>query len=114
MKKVMNKLRSSRGETLVESMAAILIFTLASILFLSMVNAASTTNLAVRQEEERVQATVNAAESGEGLGEERTTASIQVFKEEDTEKAHPLLTVSVDNIAIAGDRNGLYAYYYAP
>lgn len=49
MKKFISRLRSNRGESLIESMAAILVFTLASILFLSMVNGAANINRAARE-----------------------------------------------------------------
>lgn len=44
MKKIFGKFRSRAGETLVEAMAAILVFTLASILLFTMVNSASRLN----------------------------------------------------------------------
>lgn len=49
MKKFISRLRSNQGESLIESMAAILVFTLASILFLSMVNGAANINRAARE-----------------------------------------------------------------
>lgn len=50
MKGVLSKLRSKRGETLIESLAAILVFTLSSIIFLTMVSSASHINQTVKAE----------------------------------------------------------------
>lgn len=62
MKKLMKKLRMSRGETLVESMCAILIFTLASVLFLNMISGASKINRTVDRENEEVWTALSLAE----------------------------------------------------
>lgn len=51
MKAFMKRLRSRRGETLVESLVSILIFTLASILLLSMAASATRINATVREED---------------------------------------------------------------
>ena len=50
MKHVMKRLKSKAGETLVESMAAILIFTFASIIMLSMVSYAADINTAAKED----------------------------------------------------------------
>lgn len=63
MKTIFRRLKSTRGESLIESMAAILIFTFASILFLSMVNAAADVNLSVREADDAFQAQQQAVES---------------------------------------------------
>lgn len=62
MKALMNKLRTSSGETLVESLASILIFTLASLVMFSMVTVALRVNTAVKQWDLENQRQVNAAE----------------------------------------------------
>lgn len=63
MKTIFRRLKSTRGESLIESMAAILIFTFASILFLSMVNAAADVNLSVREADDAFQSQQQAVES---------------------------------------------------
>lgn len=62
MKTLMNKLRSHAGETLVEAMAAILVFTLASIMLFTMVNAASTINKQALKSDAEVSAELYFAE----------------------------------------------------
>ena len=50
MKKLFSRLRGSRGESLIESLAAILVFTLSSIIFLTMVTSANNINRTVKDE----------------------------------------------------------------
>lgn len=63
MKKLLKRLKSTRGESLIESMAAILIFTFASILFLSLVNAAADVNLSVQEADDDFQTQQRTVES---------------------------------------------------
>ena len=49
MKKAMKRLRSKHGETLVETMAAILVFTLSSVMLFSMLTSASNINATVQE-----------------------------------------------------------------
>ena len=58
-------LKDKRGESLVESLAAILIFTMASIIMFSMVTTAVRINAAARDREAEVQTQLVAAESAE-------------------------------------------------
>ena len=58
------KLRSRKGETLVEAMVSILVFTLSSILLLTMVTAASNINKAAKEADASRQAQLSAAEEG--------------------------------------------------
>ena len=51
MRNFLKKLRSTAGETLVESMASVLIFTLSSIILLSMVASASRLNRIAKEED---------------------------------------------------------------
>ena len=50
MKEILSTLRGKQGETLIESLAAILVFTLSSIIFLTMVSSASHINQTVKAE----------------------------------------------------------------
>lgn len=63
MKKLLSRLRDSRGETLVEALMSILIFTLSSILLFSMLASASNINSAVRAADEERQSQLSIAES---------------------------------------------------
>lgn len=49
MKKILSRLKSKKGETLVESMAGILIFTFGSIIMLSMITSAADINTAAKE-----------------------------------------------------------------
>ena len=51
----MKKLKSKKGETLIESMASVLIFTLSSILLLTMISSANRMNEAAKRESEDYQ-----------------------------------------------------------
>ena len=55
MKKIIKKIRSKAGERLFESLAAILIFTMGSIVLLSLCSAASDINMQVRKTEQKIQ-----------------------------------------------------------
>ena len=55
MKKIIRKLKSKAGESLVESMAAILIFTLSSIALLSMISASADINRTAKVADEQFQ-----------------------------------------------------------
>lgn len=63
MKKLFLRLRSSRGESLIESLAAILVFTLSSIIFLTMVTSANNINRTVKDEYAAFQAQQQAIEN---------------------------------------------------
>lgn len=52
MKKILQRIRNKKGESLVESLVSILIFTLASVLLLTMVSSASRINTTVKDEDE--------------------------------------------------------------
>ena len=62
MNMIFKKLRSRAGESLVESLAAILVVTMASIVMYSMVSAAADINLAAKRNDEAVQEQLIAAE----------------------------------------------------
>ena len=63
MKRLIKKLRNKKGESLVESLTAILIFTFASIILLSMVATAAKINQTVKQEDEQIAAELYYAEA---------------------------------------------------
>lgn len=65
MKAIFNKLRSKAGESLVESLAAILIFTMASIVMFSMVTTAGDINNTAKRMDAENQAHMVAVEKGE-------------------------------------------------
>ena len=63
MKKLFSRLRNARGETLVEALVSILIFTLSSILLFSMLVSASNINRAARAADADRQSQLNFAEA---------------------------------------------------
>ena len=72
MNLILKKLRSKAGESLVESMAAILIFTMASLVMYTMVTAAGDINKTAKEKDQQIQTQMLAAEMGEGAGQEGT------------------------------------------
>lgn len=65
MKAILNKLKSKAGESLVESLAAILVFTMASIVMYSMVTSAADINRTAKEMDAQNQAHMIAVEKGE-------------------------------------------------
>ena len=65
MKHLIARLRKRSGETLVESLAAILVFTLSSLLLFSMVNTANRINEDTKKADQERQSQLVVAESGE-------------------------------------------------
>lgn len=62
MNKILRRLRSKAGESLIESMAAILIFTMGSIIMLSMVSTAADINVKTKDADDSYNDQVAAAE----------------------------------------------------
>lgn len=102
MMRLYKKLHSRLGETLVETMAAILIFTFSSIILLSMIAAATKLNAAAKESDSTISAELNAAESQDGAGE---AASITIHPSESSSQ-----TVSVNRFS-SGDGT-LYSYSF--
>ena len=61
-------LKNKKGESLIETLAAILVFTMASIALYSMVTTAAGINIRVHQNDVRVQQEMEVAEKAEGPG----------------------------------------------
>lgn len=112
MKTILTKLKSARGESLIETMAAILIFTFASILFLSLVTSAANINISVNEADEAFQAQQAAVEATPGAAAPTAAAVLFVDKNNDgvindDEK------IATANMALVttGDEDSLYTYY---
>ena len=104
MKILLTRLKETRGETLIESMIAILIFTFASILFLTLVTSAANINTTVKEADESFQAQQLAVEKNE-----TATASATVsLKKGDTEllKENAYTNFVVTDV----EDDALYAY----
>lgn len=104
------KLKSKAGESLIESLCAILIFTMASIVMFSMVSAANDINGEAKEQDAKNQAHLVAVEKGENKSGEGT---VQFVINGDND-----LSVSVDVYGGAdssGNSDGsLYAYFVKP
>lgn len=113
MKKLIGRLKSTRGESLIESMAAILIFTFASILFLALVNAAADVNLSVREADDAFQTqlqTVEISPSPSFLTTPNAEAVLYPTKEDGTpDESNPLPVVEMTLVTADGD-DALYTY----
>ena len=104
MKTIFRRLKSTRGESLIESMAAILIFTFASILFLSMVNAAADVNLSVREADDDFQIQQQAVESVTS-----PTANAKAVLYQDVSDDETLATVNMALVTTEGE-DALYTW----
>ena len=107
MHRLFKKLRSQKGESLIESLVSILIFTCASIALYSMVTSAADINRIARDADETSQAQMLIAEQGEG--ESKTgTVTISLGDGESFDIAVDIYG-GVDSEGNVND--SLYAYY---
>lgn len=100
VKTMLRKLKSRKGESLIESLAAILIFTMASIAMYSMVTAAADINITVKDVEKEYNQQLLVAEQGENSSGEGTVTMVM--------DGHTLATVPVE---IYGAEGELFSYY---
>ena len=107
MKKLIRKLKQKAGETLVEAICAILIFTLASTGMYTMVMAAAKINTIAKETDAEIQRQMTIAEKGEvDSGDGKVVMSIT-----DSNDVNHVIEVYVD---ICGEEGDLYAYYKKP
>ena len=99
MSKLYERIRQKRGETLIESMSAILIFTFASIALLTMLMTAGDLNENAAQWAEAQGAAMEQAEKGEGEG---IPGSVTVTLHGEQ---------GVVQVEVFGEGDGPYAYY---
>ena len=107
MKKCFLRLRDARGETLVEALLSILIFTLSSILLFSMLASASNINHAARIADEERQSQLSIAETGTDSG---TTADISIAYPDLNAESIQTVTVNISR----KESGALYAFFRAP
>ena len=106
MKAMFRKLKSKVGESLVETLAAILIFTMASIVMYSMVTSAGDINRTAKEMDTKNQAHLAAVEKGQ---ESAKTGSSLISFYMDNE------LIAQSNVDIyGGNDDSLYAYFLAP
>ena len=106
MNMMFRKLRSRRGETLVETLASILVVTLASIVMYSMVTAAADINTTAKRNDQTVQEQLIAAERAE-QGDRTGSGKIYMFIEVNGE-TEEIAEVDVD---IFGAEGELFSYF---
>ena len=110
MKKIIRRLKSKAGESLVESMAAILIFTLSSIALLSMISASADINRTAKVADQQFQKQMTVVEKAESTDAETgyvaKTGYVTFMVNDDT--------VAQDKVYICQEKDNdsaLYAYY---
>lgn len=107
MHNIVKRIRNKRGETLVESMASILIFTFASIIMLTMISAATDINQVAKEADRAHFEVLVEAEMAEG---DAQTGQV-VFSIGQMGSANEQ-TVTVDVYGEAPANGGVYAYYF--
>ncbi len=106
MEHLIKKLKSKAGESLVESMAAILIFTLTSIALLSMISASADINRTAKVADEQFQQQMVVVEKAEAQGDNSTPGRV-TFTVNDKQ-------IAQDEVYICREKDNdsaLYAYY---
>ena len=104
----MKKLRSNRGETLLETLVATLIFTFGSIIMLTMISSAAKINDAAKRADEKYYTDMTIVEKAEFASGVSPTGSV-------TFRFQEIYAPGLEDTApvyISGDpASGLYAYY---
>ena len=115
MKKIIRKLKSKAGESLVESMAAILIFTLSSIALLSMISASADINRTAKVADQQFQKQMTVVEKAESTdaetGTRAETGYVTFMINKDPNNP---VSIAEDKVYICQEKDNdsaLYAYY---
>ena len=109
MRVFFKKLKSKVGESLIESLCAILIFTMASVVLYSMVSVSADINGKAKQQDRENQQHMIAVETADDIVQ--NGSAVFVFKLKNDENA----TIARVKADIYGGKNGsLYAYYVQP
>lgn len=103
MMQIIRKLKSKKGESLVESLCAILIFTMASIVLFSMVSTAGDINSKAKAKDAENQAHMVAVEKGESAAKNGTGTITFTFGSS--------VDLDVDVDIYGGKNDSLYAYF---
>lgn len=106
MNKIFKKLRSRAGESLIESLAAILVVTMASVVMYSMVTAAADINTKAKKNDLTVQQQMASAERAD-VRDKIGSGTVYMYIEYNDER-NRVAEVDVD---IFGARDGLYSYF---
>ena len=111
MKSILNKLKSKVGESLVESLAAILIFTMASIVMYSMVTTAGDINMKAKEMDEQNQEHLVAVEKGESAWLNAENAAYCSGSVTFTLNGSTVASEKVD--VYGGEDGSLYTYFFS-
>lgn len=106
MKTILKKLKSRAGESLIESLAAILIFTMASIVMFSMVTTAADINKTAKDMDSRNQVHMVAVEKGLPTSK-NGTANVTFTLDDISSTVIASETVDI----YGGDGDSLYTYF---
>lgn len=104
MNTIFKKLRSRAGESLIESLAAILVVTMASIVMYSMVTAAADINTKAKKNDQAIQQQMDVAERADVAS---GSGKIHMYIEYNDEQKK-VAEVDVDIFGASGD---LYSYF---
>lgn len=107
MELIIRKLKSKAGESLVESMAAILIFTLSSIALLSMISASADVNCTAKVADRQFQEQMVYVEKAEVAGSTEGRVTFNLNNQ-------PIAQDEVYICRQPDNENALYAYYLKP
>lgn len=111
MNKLFKKLKSRKGESLLEALVAILVFTMSSIMMYSMVTTAADLNLTARKMDEKYRQQMYVAELAKNAG---TTKDITI-KLTECAGTSTNKDMGTAKVAVYSEKSGsLYAYYRIP
>lgn len=106
MRSIFRKLKSRAGESLVESLAAILIFTMASIVMYSLVSSAGDINMKAKEMDQKNQIELVAVEIGDPDAKNGT--AVITFNMNGTQIAQSTVDI------YGGEDGSLYTYFLKP
>lgn len=108
MEKILQRLKSNAGETLIESLVSILIFTLASILFLTMVSSSTRINESAKEMDEEVSGQRQTMEIAPTSWDDAVNVTF-------TASGYDLTASAVESKAkFVGDTGSLFVFYPKP
>lgn len=110
VKAVFKKLNSRRGETLIESLVAILAFAISSVIMYTMVTTAADMNYTARESDQDFQDKVIIAEQAKGMGT-KATVTLTLTQSPASSQNQKMDDVTVQ---VYGNTGDLYAYYSVP
>ena len=115
MKKIAKYVKNKRGETLIESLVAILIFTMASIAMFSMCKTAANLNSSVKTYTQKLEEQIAIIEKGEAGSGEITDANANAqfhchAPRESEGTSLPPVDVNI-SVFKGADKNSLFSFY---